>query len=330
MSIAFYNFLLDHSFWREQYAATKGVIRYRQQKEQSARRYLLRRNIHRLEKGLSMQPRRPCFALDYIQETVEVYSEYRAAPEQTGSDPIVEWSTEVLEKYFETVTEHPIVNKAKAYFSAYYRSNEPCGRVPIRYRDREGQTHGIDLDSLRLLSRARRSVRWFQDKSVPRNMVDHALEVAVQSPSSCNRQPFSYRVFDDRKMVGRLADLPRGTRGFAENIPCLVAVVGDLSGYSATCDRHGIYIDAGLSVMGFIYALESMGIGSCILNWPDVEALERRIERLLGLKAYERVVLLVALGFPDPDGLVPYSAKTSLDQLRSYNVAGQASNDEEL
>ena len=319
ITTAFYYFLFDHSFWREQCSATRGVIRYRRQNDHSACRFLLRRNIHRLEKGLSMQPRRPCFALDYIQETVDVYRRYRCDADHGHDDSIVKWSSDVLAKYFATVTGNPIADRARNSFLACAGASGSHDRVPVRYCDRVGASHGVELESLRSLSRARRSVRWFRDEPVPRELIDRSLQVAVQAPSSCNRQPYRYRIFDDRELVSKLACLPRGTRGFAENIPCLVAVIGDLSSFSSLCDRHGIYIDAGLSVMGFLYALECTGLGSCILNWPDIEPLERRMERILGLESHERVIMLIALGFPDPDGMIPHSAKTSIEGFRSYN-----------
>lgn len=323
VTTAFYYFVFDHAFWREQYSVTRGIIRYRRQGDRPACRFLLRRNIHRLEKGLTMQPRRPCFALDYIQDTV---CAYRRVLHETGGegDPVVQWSGDVLSKYFATVTANPIVVRAKDYFEASSSTIESTGRVPIRFRDREGASHGVELESLRMLSGARRSIRWFRKEPVSRELIDRALEVAVQAPSSCNRQPYSYRVFDDPRLVKKLVRLPRGTRGFADNIPCVVAVVGDLSSFSSNSDRHGIYLDAGLSAMGFLYALECVGLGSCILNWPDVESLERRMDKLLELQPHQRVVMLIALGFPDPEGLVPHSAKTSLDGVRNYNSRGRS------
>ena len=324
VTTAFYYFLCDHSFWREQYSATRGAIRYRRQTDHSACRFLLRRNIHRLEKGLSMQPRRPCFALDYIQETVDAYRRYLCGVGFGGDESIVRWSNNVLAKYFATVSKNPVVDRAEASFLACSEVSGFHDNVPVRHLDRGGTSHGVGLESLRQLSRARRSVRWFRDEPVPRELIDRSLEVAAQAPSSCNRQPFRYQIFDDRELVATLANLPRGTRGFAENIPCLVAVVGDLSSFSSLSDRHGVYIDAGLSVMGFLYALECAGVGSCILNWPDVEPLERRMERMLRLRSHERVIMLIALGFPDPGGMIPYSAKTTLERFRSYNFTGRS------
>jgi nitroreductase len=43
---------------------------------------------------------------------------------------------------------------------------------------------------------------------------------------------------------------------------------------------------------------------------------------LLGLEPDERVIMLIALGYPDPDGLVCYSQKRPLAELRSFNITG--------
>jgi len=319
-SVAIYYIFIDRSFWREQLAVSQGLIRYRRQKNPSSRRYLLRRNIHRLEKGLSMRHRRPVFALDYIVETVEVYQRCIADSPPTPCDPILDWASDVLCEYFLTVTDHPTVLKARKLFDGFYNSDKGNQKTPVLYREREGAKHGISIDRLSQLSRARRSVRWYTNDRVPRSVIDSALEVASQAPSSCNRQPFRYLFFDEPDQVQVIAKLPRGTAGFAENIPCIAAVIGDLSNFSNSCDRHGIYIDTGLSVMGFLYALETENIGSCILNWPDVEQLERKMEDQLELQKHERLVMLIAIGVPDPEGQIPYSEKSSLDLLRTYNT----------
>ena len=56
-------------------------------------------------------------------------------------------------------------------------------------------------DGLRELAERRRSVRWFADRPVPHDLIDKALEVGLQAPSACNRQPFAFRFFDDPELV---------------------------------------------------------------------------------------------------------------------------------
>ncbi len=73
--------------------------------------------------------------------------------------------------------------------------------------------------------------------------------------------------------------------------------------------------DASLAAMQFMLALETLGLASCPINWPDIEPLERRMDRELGLPPHLRPVMLIALGYPDPKGGVPYSAKKGADLL---------------
>lgn len=100
-----------------------------------------------------------------------------------------------------------------------------------------------------------------------------------------------------------------GTTGYADNIPLLIAVVGDLSAYFDERDRHVIYIDSSLSAMSFTLALETLGLSSCIINWPDIEIKEKKIQSILKLDNYQRVTMLISVGYADPEGMIPFSCK---------------------
>ena len=77
--------------------------------------------------------------------------------------------------------------------------------------------------------------------------------------------------------------------------------------------------------MPFMMALETQGLSSSVINWPDFEPLELKMQKTIGLDPADRVVMLIAVGYPDPDGVIPYSQKKSLDTLRSYNDTGKQS-----
>ena len=110
-----------------------------------------------------------------------------------------------------------------------------------------------------------------------------------------------------------------GTAGYAENIPCVAVVVGDLSEYSNARDRHVIYIDGALTSMSFMYALETLGLSSCPINWPDFGPLEQKMKKKLALENYERPIMLISFGYPAKDVEVPYSSKKSLDEIRTID-----------
>jgi nitroreductase len=120
-------------------------------------------------------------------------------------------------------------------------------------------------------------------------------------------------------MVKIVAGLPFGAEGYAHQIPTVVVVVGKLESYFSPRDRHAIYVDSSLSAMSFIFALETLGLSSSVINWPDFEPLEAKMQKTLGLDVSERVVMLIAVGYADPNGGIPYSQKKSLDVLRTYN-----------
>lgn len=310
------------TFNREQAATIRGRRNYYRNKKRARRSHVeLRRNIHRLEKGIIMIPRREVFAKDYIVETVEFYE---AASHQcqtspgTMEIPEMDWAHNVLAEYFSIVTsDDPVITRARARFQACSYTPVEFDTVPYPKRS----LSAVSYDELMNLAMQRRSVRWFDEKPVPRESIDQALLVARQSPTACNRLPYEFRIFDDPDLVREVAGIPFGAAGYAHNIPMIVVVVGQLESYFSPRDRHAIYVDSSLASMSFIFALETLGLSSSIINWPDFEPLERKMQKRLGLDLSERVVMLIAVGYARKDALVPYSQKKDLDTFRSYNQA---------
>lgn len=178
----------------------------------------------------------------------------------------------------------------------------------------------FDYEDLLELATRRRSVRWFRDEPVPREAIRKAVDVASLSPSACNRQPFEFRVFDDPELVERVGALPAGTKGFAHNFPAIIVLVGELRNYYGERDRHLIYIDASLAAMSFVFAAETLGLSTCCINWPDIEEYEQEADNVLGLEPDQRPVMFIAVGYPDPDGMVAYSQKKPNRQICRFNV----------
>jgi nitroreductase len=313
-----YYFLFSSAFRREQYGVLFGRLKYHEESlSKQNTQYLLRRNIHGLEKGILMRPRREIFGLDYIEETVNSYK--NAVLNEDISNPLeLQWSHDVLSEYFRVVGRHPIVENARSRFvSIRYGVEIDSLRIPYK-RDSTFST-SITYEQLLELARIRKSIRWYLQKPVPRDIIDQAIILASFSPSACNRQPYEFRIFDDPELIQKISSLPGGTKGFHHNLPVIVVMVGKLRAYFSERDRHLIYIDASLASMAFMLALETLGLSSCPLNWPDVDRAENQIIKYLNLDPDERVIMLIALGYPDPDGMVAYSQKKDLNLLRKYN-----------
>lgn len=318
-----YYAFFSSAFHRENRAVLSGKIRYYHDiKKKGTISVFLRRNIHRLEKGLIMRPRKAIFAESYIMETVNAYQAAISglSDEQIASDTNLKWAHDVLEAYFMIIDPNN-----KIIETAYNKFNSLPGVFTnseklIPYYRNLGKSCSVDYNNLLELAKFRRSVRYYEQKPVPREIVDNALKVAAYSPSACNRQPFEFRVFDDPEMIKLVAKIPGGARGFAQNFPGIVVVIGGLNAYFDERDRHIIYIDASLAAMSFIYALETQGVSSCIINWPDLKEREKQMQKTLNLEVYQRVIMLISFGYPDPQGMVPFSQKKSIQNLRNFNL----------
>jgi nitroreductase len=321
-SIVYY-LIFSKAFRREQYSVLAGKARYLQRDaEGKGNYYMLVRNTHRLEKGLLMTPRRETFATGYIRVTTLAYLKI-SGRQLSDNRERQKWFTDVLTEYFAaTVTSNNSeISESRVLFESYPRdintSNMEGNNSP--YLRGKSKEHGVSYEEFYMLSRKRRSIRWFEDRDVPRELIDKAITVALQAPSACNRQPFEYRIIDDKEMLAQVVNIPMGTTGYSHSIRVMIVCVGNLDAYFDERDRHLIYIDASLANMALMYALETLGLGSCPINWPDIEKKEIQMGRLLGLKNYQRPIMCIGLGYPDKGGLVAYSAKESLKNIRNYN-----------
>jgi len=312
-----YYVIFSRDFDREHISVLKGKLQYKKNLEKtSGSSVLLRRNIHRLEKGLIAKNQRKVFGLSYINETIKVYSDcLNSVNQNTNINEEIQWAHDVLEKFFSIVEKEPKVDYAKKIFNNL-KKLENKQKYPYK-RDLKLPL-SVSYEQFLKLAERRRSVRWYLQKKVPREIIDKALHIASLSPSACNRQPFKYIIFDKTEDIKQIASIPMGTAGFSDNFPGVIVLVTDLSAFFHERDRHLIYIDTSLSVMSFMYALETLGISSCAINWPDIVGKEKILKKELNLSKHERVIMFISYGYPDPEGKVPYSQKKPLSQIRTY------------
>jgi nitroreductase len=316
---AFYYNVFSSAFRREQLAVMAGKrLHLGGGQTAESMRFTLRRNVHRLEKALTMRPRRDRFAIEYIEETVWCYERVVA---HDGGDEMrseeLKWFTDVIVEYFSVVRTNDFLQSLQRRFNAC-KQVHPASSLSIPYRRSEAPESRVSYSDLLNLMRRRCSTRWFQQRPVPRELLDKAIFAGLQAPSACNRQPFEFRVCDDADLTRKIATIPMGTKGYSANIPCIVIIIGKLDAYFDERDRHIIYIDASLAAMSFMLALETLGLSSCPINWPDIEEREQAMDQVLVLKPWERPVMLMAVGYADPLGFVPYSQKVPLNAARIF------------
>jgi nitroreductase len=317
LSSLFYT--ITGEFNRQAFASLKGRQAYIKSADLNCSLY--RRNIHRLEKAMIMRPLRDKFAEDYINELVQSHKKIK----ELVSDTQFLWGGQVLQKYFSVVLKgkSTIIDKARnAFFenlsidNVYQElkdQNMPIPKTPFAYQNRE--QFKVDYDDLFALVKARKSIRWFKNEPVDIKLLHKAAAVASQAPSACNRQPFNFYFTNDAQKAQSIASLAMGSAGFLKNIPSIIAVVGDLSYFDCAHDRQVIYIDSSLATMQLLLAFETLGLSSCVLNWPDIKSRDEKLSKYLKLESYQRVTCLIAVGYPEEAGLTPYSEKKPSSEL---------------
>lgn len=312
-----YYLLIKPAFGREQHAVLAGRARHLQElKVPAFSSAQLRRNIHRLEKALIMRPRKAIFALDYIDQTIELFE--RCLRRSAFSPSELAWAQAVLAQYFSVIEPTAHLRHLSERFNQLLQQRSHAENTDdclTPYPAADKVVADVSPQALYLLMQQRRSVRWFTEEPVPTDLVAQAIQMASQAPSACNRQPFFVKMSQVPAQAASIAKLAMGTSGFAENIRCLCVIVGDQSCYEAERDRHVIYVDGGLFAMQLMLALETLGLSSCPINWPDIESLELKIQRRLKLAVFHRPVMLLAVGYADQNGGIPASVKKTSDQL---------------
>ena len=148
--------VLSGAFAREHRAVIAGRYRHLlefQNSSSSGLIYTLRRNTHRLEKGLVMRPRRAVFALDYIGETVRMYVALAKDAElRAQNSKLAQWSADVLSEYFSVVGEHEKIEHARELFASVDSQSNEGDNKKIPYARNLSDTQEITIGQLERLA----------------------------------------------------------------------------------------------------------------------------------------------------------------------------------
>jgi nitroreductase len=308
--------ITDKRYLLQHHSFLKGSYKYQKAVESKQNNlYFLRRNIHRLEKGLTMKPLRKEFGLRFILPTVQSFlSNLNIKGFVSGSE--YHWASGVLTQYFKLTTSlDPRYCQAELEFSQFFESKLSgieLDEIPLTYNNTSKIEH---FNALNQLLVQRKSVRRYSSQSVSHESITLALKMASLSPSSCNRQPYRYELVVNEKKASLIAKISAGTVGWSQNVNSIAVLIGDLSAFASVANRHSIYVDGTLSVMPFILGLEAQGLSTCIINWSDIPEKNLQMQEILGLQEYEKVVLSIAIGYSETDLLVPYSKRKQVNEI---------------
>ncbi len=194
----------------------------------------------------------------------------------------------------------------------------------------------------------RRTFRDFSDRPVPRKVIEHCIRAAGTAPSGANLQPWHFVAVSDPVVKQQIriaaekeekefyaqrapkawleALAPLGTdsnKPFLEIAPWLIAVFAQPFRILTDGNRSPTY-----------YAIESVGIATGILvtavhscglvSLTHTPSPMGFLNRILGRPSYEKPFVLLVVGHPAENALVPDIGRKSVEKISSFVTAGDS------
>lgn len=281
------------------------------------------RMSHGLEKAFSLpSPKKSFGKINCIQFTIELTDYYT----KHGYDNLVKSSLDVLLHY----KEYHINNKVD-HFDDVYRIIDNLIKNILEYKIESKKLGGItkvfkqDIESLnsgidfKVFFHMRYSVRDFLlGIEISDDLIIKATDIALKTPSACNRQAWKVHVFK-KENVKEILQYQNGNSGFSQSIETVLLITGLPTSFS-NAERNQVFIDGGLFSMSLMLAFHSLSVGTCPLNTAYKVKYEKLLFRKMKITNDEVPIMMLAVGHLKDSFLVANSPrKTSADILKWHN-----------
>ncbi|MGI6621712.1 MAG: nitroreductase family protein [Acetivibrionales bacterium] len=155
--------------------------------------------------------------------------------------------------------------------------------------------------------KTRRSIRKYQKKEIPNDILMDILDCGRLAPSGHNAQPWRFVVVTDQELKEKLTQITRYGR-FIKDAYAVIAVF---------CEKNApcLFEDASAATENIILAAWHYGIGSCWIGSYRREH-SKETEKLLNCPDTYELVTMLTLGYPDEK---PERKKKSLEEAVSFN-----------
>jgi nitroreductase len=196
--------------------------------------------------------------------------------------------------------------------------------------------------SFRVQMQERRTVRYFSARPVPRQVIEDCLLVAGSAPSGANLQPWHFVAVTDpaiKRQIREAAEreehlfyherapedwlealAPLGTdehKPYLEVSPYLIVIFGQSFGLlpnGRKVKNYYVSESVGIATGMLITAVHNAGLVS-LTHTPSPM---RFLNEVLGRPANERPFLILVVGYPSEDAVVPVIGKKSLEEIATF------------
>lgn len=171
--------------------------------------------------------------------------------------------------------------------------------------------HGIqNYENLFL---TRHSIREFSDKPVNKEVLEKAIELALTSPSSCNRQATEIYVLD-----GKYKDIAVKENNM--NADKFLIICGKMD-YFPIEEINDWIVSTSIFCGYLSLALHSVGIAHCLIRKSIIyeSSYNKELKRVLKIPDNQKIILEVAIGNYKDDFVVPVSKRRGIKEILHYS-----------
>lgn len=217
-------------------------------------------------------------------------------------------------------------------------NDQPHGFIPLRHESLTPEEQRQRGEKFFRLLDGRRTVRDFSDRQVPLDLIRKAIATAGTAPSGANMQPWHFVVVRDpaaKKKIreaaekeefesyhGRMSEkwlrrlAPLGTdehKPFLETAPYLIIVfrITKITEDGETEPTYYSQESVGIAVGFLLAALHNMGLAT-LTHTPSPM---RFLQEILGRPKSEVPFVLIPVGYPADDAVVPDIGRKSLADI---------------
>lgn len=252
-------------------------------------------NIHKIEKAIFMPNRYVIFSQNIIKQIIEDFSH----------DVLI--NNSVLNQAYQTISKYrdcldisynenkeivDYINKNLNQLKKYHKNNILNETLPYS----KSETNSFEV--LSNIISCRHSVRNYTKQKVPIQLLYKAVDIANSLPCACNRQACSLVVIENETIKDNLLLLQTGNKGFSA--PTLAAIIVNKNIFTQDNEKNALSFHAGSFTAGFVLALQSLNVSSCLLNWYVDEDKNNKAKELLNLSQIEQeIAVLIFIGYSD-------------------------------
>ena len=313
------NTVLRHRLWSRYREDAELFWRYSNTNQRQSSRMNLRATLiaqtHCIEKALALSKPRLGFGERQVAELIQTVREYVL---RYGADWTSDMALDALSSYSEFHTDGGHVNSE--LLGQVQQLTETCprsrpdaakGATVVYTREELLEARSFDFASF---AASRHSIRQFTPEPVDVALIESAVSMALATPSVCNRQAWRVYAFSDPELKTRILSQQTGNRGFGDQIAVLLVVACDLQCFFNASERNQAWADGGMFAMSLLFALHSLGLGACSLNWCTSGKAGPAALACSGIRESDAVVMMIGVGHPPERLRIARSKRKSLDE----------------